>query len=301
MDKLATTAEYFRRMQGSECVIIDGGKLTVATEFLPLLNAAGLDSFDKIMALPATTVVRAVPGRSTIRVDLRSAGNITLTGYLKRYGVEYLSPFDKLLRLIHWPGRDDEAAREWRKMLLLRQHDFLTAVPVAIGQSRRGGIVTSSFLLQQEIHNGLAADEYIAQQLASAPPQRKWKLYAEIGELARALQDAGFVHKDFYLQHIFVVERGDDWDLYLIDLQRVLGPRHHRRRWFLKDLSALVHSARVRTKLSQTDLLRIYLAYAGTKKLQPADKQFIASVWRRVRKMQGRRPKYGRVWNKAES
>ena len=287
-------------MHDSEYITLDGGKLIASSEFLPLLQAAGLDSFDKIMALPTKSVIRAVPGRSTIRVELPSPSGGTLVGYLKRYGEEYLSPLDKLLRRIHWAGSDDEASREWRKMLLLRTHNFLTAIPIAAGQSRRAGIVTSSFLLQQEIPDGLAADDYIVQKLANAPPQRKWGLFRKLGELARTFQDAGFIHKDFYLKHIFVVERGDDWDLYLIDLQRVLGPRPHRQRWYLKDLSALTHSARRRAHLSLPNLLRIYLAYARTTKLQAADKQFIADIWRRVRRLRGRQPRYGRVWNAAD-
>jgi hypothetical protein len=287
-------------MRDPEYITLDDGKLTVASRFLPLLQAAGLDSFNKIMALPAKAVVRAVPGRSTVRIELPQPTGDMLVGYLKRYGEEYLSPLDKLLRRIHWPGSDDEAAREWRKMLLLRTHNFLTAVPIAVGQSRRAGIVTSSFLLQQEIPNGLPTDDYIVQRLASVPSQRKWGLCKKLGELARTFQDAGFIHKDFYLKHIFIVERGDDWDLYLIDLQRVLGPRAHRQRWYLKDLAALAHSARRRGKLSLPNILRIYRGYVRTTKLQAADKQFIANVWRRVRKLRGRKPRYGRVWNAAE-
>jgi hypothetical protein len=287
-------------MHDSKYITLDGGRLIVGSEFLPLLQAAGLDSFDKIMALPAEAVIRAVPGRSTVRIELPLSTGGRLVGYLKRYAEEYLSPFEKLLRRIHWPGSDDEAAREWRKMLLLRTHNFLTAVPIAVGQSRRGGIVTSSFLLQQEIPNGLPTDDYIVQRLAASPPQRKWKLCEKLGELARTFQDAGFIHKDFYLKHIFIVERGDDWDLYLIDLQRVLGPRAHRQRWYLKDLSALAHSARRRGKLSLPNILRIYRGYARTKKLKAADKQFIRIVWQRVRKLRGHQPKYGRIWNAAE-
>ncbi len=155
-------------------------------------------------------------------------------------------------------------------------------------------------MLQQEIPGGLPADDYIVQRLATAPPQRKWGFFKKLGELARTFQDGGFIHKDFYLKHIFVVEHDSDWDLHLIDLQRVLGPRKHRQRWYLKDLSALAHSARRRGKLSLPNTLRIYRGYARTTKLQAADKQFIGNIWRRVRRLRGRQPKYGRIWNAAE-
>src|ERR1035437_2039223 len=94
---------FIQWMRDPEYITLDDGKLTVGSEFLPLLQAAGLDSFDKIMALQAKAVIRAVPGRSTIRVELPLPTGRTLVGYLKRYEEEYLSPLDKLLRLIHWP------------------------------------------------------------------------------------------------------------------------------------------------------------------------------------------------------
>ena len=251
----------------------------IAPEFEPLLRAHGLDSFDRIMALPTRAVVRAVPGRSTVRVELPS-----FVGYLKRYEADYHSPVKKLLRLLHWPGFDDEAAREWRKIQLLRQHGFLTATPVAVG--RRG---FASFLLQQEITGGEPADEYLRRQ----PTGRRHRLLAKVGKLARRLRDAGLIHKDLYLKHIFVAERGDDWQLYLIDLQRVLGPRPHRGRWYLKDAAALAFSARAHAGCSLTDLMRLYKAYA----LGETDKRFVRKVWRRVERLLRRTPKYKRVWN----
>jgi tRNA A-37 threonylcarbamoyl transferase component Bud32 len=271
-------------MLTADFVTIDNGRVTAAAPFLPVLQAAGLDTFDRFMALPARGTVRAVPGRSTVRVELPS-----LTAYLKRYEPNYLSTADRVLRALHWPGADDEASREWRKMLLLREHGFLTATPVAAGQSRRGGIVLSSFLMQQEISGGQPADEV----LPKLPLPRKRRLLRRLGALARRLRDAGFIHKDLYLKHIFVVERGDDWDLYLIDLQRVLGPRRHRKRWYLKDAAALAHSARARTHCSKTDLLRLYQGYASG----AMDRTFIRKVWSRMERLQRHPPKYKRVWN----
>lgn len=257
--------------------------IEITPEFERVLRSNGLETFDKFLALPATNIVRAVPGRSTLRIQLPG-----FVGYLKRYEPGYLTPAKKLLRLLRWPGADDEAAREWRKIHLLRQHDFLTATPVALG--RRGD---ASFLLQQEIAGGVPADEYL-QQLTTP---KRWQLLPQIGRLARRLHDAGFIHKDLYLKHIFVVERDNGWDLFLIDLQRVLGPRRHRRRWYVKDLGALAHSARARAQCTRSDLLRMYRAYAGVDKLQRADKLFIGKIWRRVQRLRQRPPKYRRVWN----
>ena len=275
----AVLKDAHSRMLKSDFVTVDNGQLTVASEFLPSLRAAGLDSMAKVMALPSTNVVRSVPGRSTMRIELPG-----FTAYLKRYESGYRSLAKKILRLIHWPGFDDEASREWRKIRLLRQHGFLTATPIAVGQQGH-----ASFLLQQEIPGGKPADEYL--QTLTMPRRRR--LLPQLGALARRLRDAGFVHKDLYLKHIFVVERGDEWDLYLIDLQRVLGPRRHRERWYLKDAAALAHSTRVRSHCSRTDLLRLYQGYAPGE----MDREFIRKAWSRLERLRRHPPKYKRVWN----
>lgn len=268
-------------MSAPEFTTMDDGQITVAAGFAPLLAQHGLDSFDKIMALPTTDVVRSVPGRSTVRIALGP-----FTGYLKRYDRSYLSLRKRILRALRWPGADDEASREWRKILLLRRHGFLTARHVAVGQKRRGGIVTASFLLQEQIPGGVPADQYLQKQHA----RRKRALLAQIGVLARRLRQAQFIHKDLYLKHIFVVERDDDWDLYLIDLQRVLGPRRHRLRWYLKDAAALAYSVRAHAGGSSTDVLRVLKSYG-------ADKAFIRRVRSRARRLAKRTPKYKRIWN----
>jgi tRNA A-37 threonylcarbamoyl transferase component Bud32 len=240
-----------------------------------VLRAGGLDAFEAFMALPRTNVVRAVPGRSTVRVELSG-----FVGYLKRYEPGYLSPAKKFFRLIHWPGFDDEAAREWRKIHLLRQHGFLTANPVARG--RQG---FASFLLQQEITGGVPTDELIQ----TLDTFNRRQLLRRVGQLTRRLRDAGLIHKDLYLKHIFVA----NGELYLIDLQRVLGPRRHRERWYMKDAAALAFSVRAHGKGSRTDVMRVYKAYAPGK----TDKAFVRQVWKKVELLLQRTPKYKRVWN----
>jgi len=278
-------------------ISLDEGRLRVAAGFVEGLRADGVDTFDRFMALPAHTVVRAVPGRSTIRVEIASPGRAATAGYLKRYERGYLSMGRKVLRWLRWPGTDDEASREWRTMLLLRQHGFQTAEPIALGQRRTAGMVVESFLLQEEIPGGMPADEYFLKRLAHATPQERWRLLDLIGNLAGRFLRAGFIHKDLYLKHVFVVERQAGWELFLIDLQRVLGPRRHRARWHLKDLGALGFSALVHAKRSNTDLLRIYRGFSGRRKLDPADKPFLRRLGKRIQSFARRQPKYRRVWN----
>lgn len=284
-------------MSDDQFISLDAGRLLVSATHAATLQVQGLDTFERFMGLSAHTVVRAVPGRSTVRVEFGAPNTANLVGYLKRYERGYLSAGQRCLRWLRWPGSDDEAAREWRKILLLRQHGFRTAEPMALGQLRSGGIVRESFLLQREISGGMAADEYLLKHRADAPPARRWTLLRQIGELAGRFLRAGFIHKDLYLKHVFVAEQDGRLDLFLIDLQRVLGPRRHRERWLLKDLGALGFSALVHAKGSRTDLLRLYLGYAGRPRLQETDKLLIPRIWNRIRSFTRRRPRYRRVWN----
>jgi hypothetical protein len=277
---------------------LDGGRMLVEESWAAVLRANGLDAVTKLMALQSGKVERAVPGRSTVRLELAVRDGTRIAVYLKRFDPEYLSLGRALLRFLRWPGADDEALREWRKIFQLRRHGFVTAPPVAVGQLRRAGIVTHSLVMTQEITGGIPADQYFQSHLRAGPLRRKWAWLAAVGRFARHFQEARFIHKDFYLSHIFVVEEGEDWRFHLIDLQRVRGPRWHLSRWYLKDLIALTFSARIKARCSRPDMLRLYKAYARRVKLSTKDKQIIRRLWRRARKLERRPPRYRRVWNR---
>ena len=72
-------------MADNPFITLDHGQMQVAADFLPLLRAYGFDTFEKIMAYPSQTVVRSVPGRSTMRIHLPLLTGDLLIGYLKRY------------------------------------------------------------------------------------------------------------------------------------------------------------------------------------------------------------------------
>ena len=83
--------------------LLDQDRITVASDFLPLLRANGLETFEQVMALAGGKVARDFPGRRTVRLDLRNPDG-SLTGiYLKRYEADYLSAGQRFLRLIRWP------------------------------------------------------------------------------------------------------------------------------------------------------------------------------------------------------
>jgi tRNA A-37 threonylcarbamoyl transferase component Bud32 len=160
----------------------------------------------------------------------------------------------------------------------LREHGFNTATPVACGQ--RG---LSSFVLTLEIPGGIAADEFFEKLDGS---QRR-QFIERVADLTRRFHEAGFIHKDYYLSHIFVSRD----QLYLIDLQRVLGPGKLHPRWQIKDLSQLAYTAQL-AGASRTDLLRFYKRYADK-----MDWGFIRKVMARVAGLHVRGPKYDVIWD----
>jgi hypothetical protein len=273
--------------------ILDNGRLRIATKFLSLLQANGLDTFEKIMASPAGQIVRSFPGRNTVRLDLKHPGGEVGRFFLKRYESSYLSSWRFFLRAIHWPGAEDEAMREWRAALTLRSSGFNTAIPVAVGQTMTGGVVTRSFVMTAEIAGGVCAHNAIPS--FTATQRRAFAL--ESGELTRRLHHAGFVHKDYYLYHIFVVPKhspAESLQLALIDLQRVVRPVWLRERWLIKDLAALAYSAR-RVGMSRTTLARFFRVYRGHTRLSDQDKQLARKVLKRVRWLNSRQPKHDRL------
>jgi heptose I phosphotransferase len=280
-------------MTGSDTQILDGGRLVVCGEFVDLLRANELDTFASIMARTGGAVMRAVPGRSTVRVELRRPEGGTLIAFLKRYEPEYLSFGQKLFRLLRWPGARDEARHEWDAIARLRAAGFVTATPIAVGQQSKCGAVTRSFLLTAEIACGIAAHDH----LRTLDAKRRRELALAIAKLTRRFHGAGFAHKDYYLSHILVVPAAvGEPALFFIDLQRLIRPRLFGERWRVKDLAALGYSAQ-RSGATRADLLRFYKACFSRQHFGESDRRLIRKIMARINSLHRRGPKYDVIWD----
>ncbi len=271
----------------------DGGRLFVVGQFAPWLQAHRLDTVERLMEFDGGRRMRAVPGRSTVRLELSGPAG-TWVFFLKRYEPEYLSRLGRWLRRLRWPAAQDEARREWEAIHRLRAQGFKTAEPVAVGQSRRGGLVVRSLVMTAEVANARPAHELWPTLDAAQRRQL-------IGALARwtaRFHAAGYVHKDLYLSHFLVTPGTEDArpELVCIDLQRVTQPRWLRTRWRVKDLAQLAYSARA-AGARPVELLRFYQIYAGRTRLQTSDRRLIRRIWRRVRRLEQRAPRYDVLWD----
>ena len=236
----------------------------ISPEFLPLLREHKLDTFDAIMQCPAEHVMRSVPGRSTVRLPMGI--------YLKRYEPAYYPLWKRLCP-------HDEATQEWRATHALLHAGFNAPKPVASG--RRG---LRSFVMTLEIAGGIDAEATLLKRDTAG----RHALLESIAQVSWRFLEAGFIHKDLYLRHIFVAGT----ELYFIDLQRAIGPAQFAQRWHVKDLAALAHSVS-RLGLPDADLLPALRQCGGDE-----------ALWRRVEArmawLNKRRPKYIGVWDNPE-
>jgi heptose I phosphotransferase len=267
--------------------ILDHGRITVSGRFLPMLRAHGLDSFKDVMAFPGGKVARDFPGRRTVCLELKTPDGLTQPVYLKRYEPSYLSVSGRLLRLLHWPGLEDEALREWQMIHQVRSLGIPTATPISVGQQTAGGIVTRSFVMTLGIPGAIEGDTYAK----TLPRQERRQFLRRVADMARRLHQAGFVHKDYYVGHVLVSTVAGGTDLFLIDLQRVSRPCCWRQRGVTKDLGALAYST-LNAGASRSDLISAYQTYCGIAKLGALEKQVARRVLRRVAWLRTRRPKH---------
>ena len=229
-----------------------------------------------------------MPGRITRRVELKSPDGSSLAAYLKCYE-----------RVLPWPYRwlglpvgtesGLESLNEWCQILALRKLGFQTAAPIAAGwqQDIKTGTIRS-FVMTVEIGGTVSGYDYWA---ASNGSQRR-ALIRRIADLARRFHQAGFIHKDFYLNHIFVAERAEELELTLIDLQRVLGPRTFRTRWLVKDFGSILFSLE-KAGARRVGLLRLFKLYMSERPVGTAGKSFLRKSFKKAARLHRHKPKYG--------
>lgn len=164
-------------------------------------------------------------------------------------------------------ARAEDARREWENHRLLLGAGFFAARPAAGGVLRDGRGLYSSVRLF-----GL---QPMDEAWPSLDPRRAIRAAAD---LARRLHACGLVHKDLYLNHLFVAPGGDR--IALVDVGRL--ERSTSRRLRIKDLAAIAYSAR--GLASRTTLWRGLLRYGG-------DKRLARAVIRKAKRIAGHVPR----------
>lgn len=127
------------------------------------------------------------------------------------------------------------ARREAENLAALRADGLDVPRPLALLE--RGA---RSVLVMERVAHG----ETLAERLARAPRPERRRLAARLAEDVARLHRGGWFHRDLYLVHWILaeVEAGAPERPVLLDVGRARRRGRPRRRWFVKDLAALLHS-----------------------------------------------------------
>ena len=109
----------------------------------------------------------------------------------------------------------------------------------------------------------------------------------ELAGLVQRFHAAGWIHRDLYLHHGVLSERGE---LCLFDLGRARHGRRHRSRWYVKDLAALLMSApEAVTRSERWRFARRWFAGSGIHG-RAAHRRWAERVERKARRLGAHRP-----------
>ncbi len=163
---------------------------------------------------------------------------------------------------------------------------------IACGSRRNGFREVASLLLTAELH-GESLEKWLPRRVASLDRNMKRNLSQDLAALVARLHNAGLIHRDLYMSHIFISAKGEnDINLSLLDLQRVIRPRWRRRRLIVKDLAALNYStpSSAATNADRVRWLRLYL---GERSVSANQRTLIRAVVRKTRRIARHSAKHG--------
>ena len=173
------------------------------------------------------------------------------------------------------------AEREFNALLALRALDLPVPSPIAFIERGR-----CSLLAMERI----PSSKTLREQLAVISRAESEPLLERLLELLVSLHRAGWHHRDLYLHHILIDAEGE---LALIDLGRARRPLWIRRRWFAKDLAALLLWTPL--EVSDRERLRFLARYMNRMEMlgRGERRRFLLDVLSRRERMARHRPRHG--------
>jgi hypothetical protein len=239
-------------------------------------------TFREYFAITSEENVTRKKGRTVVKIQRGGK-----TYYLKRH--TGMSWKDALLEYCRHGRRMSNARLEWKAMQIADSLGIPNMPFRAFGEKFSAFRERSSFLLTEALPPGRTVEDQLRDGL-DLPLAQRILLCKRIAGIARKLHGAGYVHKDFYLGHFYVVGdlMKDDYVLHLLDLQRLARGAKILNRWSLKDMTALYFSALPFLKdglISRTDMLRLYHFYVGRERLEEKDRKFLAKLFLKEKKI----------------
>lgn len=269
----------------SACRSERSGFLWIEPAIRPLLENAGLTDFEAITRDTRNELLRRLPDRENLRLNLADETGAARRMYLKWHRSE------PGRQRPSWSNRRKPTAGrlEAQRILEFQQVGLPTMSLVAVGERPGTGSMPESLLVTDELAGYTQLDDYLEERFRGPAPNEDVSLRAlirRVAGVASQFHRLGYNHRDFYCCHFFVREtvRGR-FDVRLIDLQRVQHRQWWRRRWLIKDLAQLAYSAGRRC-IGRRERMLFIKSYLGVDKLSSSDKRFIRRILRREWRME---------------
>ncbi len=259
------------------------GKMWWDDRLRPELCRAGLTGFEAVMANLTGECLRTLKDRENWHLQLAGAEQQPYGVYLKKHHVR---TWRSRLRAVLGVGPGTTAGRvEAQNVGSLTADGIRVMNLVAYGEKLHTNGLVESFVLTEELAAHTELPQFLRRRFTPTPPRgsshRDRDLHRLIRQLAltvRRFHAAGYNHRDLYGCHFFVKEPAPgEFEIRLIDLQRVQRRRRFRRRWLVKDLAQLAWSA-PHDRIKCTHKMAFIRHYLGVRKLRPADKRLIREV-----------------------
>jgi len=256
-------------------------------------------TFDQLMEWPGKEF-RHVKNRRTIRFE---AGG---RGYFMK--VHRAAGWAEILKNVshgRWPTVT--AKPEWLAADKLREVGVKTVTVAGRGMRGKNPAARESFIITEELVGMVELHQFVLHMGDLRGMRRvelKRALIHAAATCARLCHNNGINHRDFYLAHLLMEDRdwsrwreADPLELYLIDLHRAQIRKRVPRRWWVKDVSALLFSS-LDCGLSDQDLLRFVRSYhagasaaASFREESTAWRQVVTRAVKLYRKEHGRPPR----------
>lgn len=267
--------------------------LKLLESYAPLLEAAGLGTFEKLFRFDGGRYIDGHRDRSVVRFELVDREGRPVAFYLKREWSPKPAMLlrDALARGLRPPL--SRSRREYRNLVALGRAGVATAEPVAVGEERSGLSYRRALLVVREVPEAVNLDTYLAgfPRLAGARAElaAKRAMVREIATMVRRMHDAGLVFRDLWAKHVLVspsMPHGSCRPT-LIDAQRArrFPQMMPQARWH--DLAALAVTTE-QPACTLSDRLRFLLAYARQSRLTPGVKLMLRRVAERSRRLRGK-------------
>jgi heptose I phosphotransferase len=243
------------------------GLLWVRADLQERLERFGLSHFEDWMGLRGIEFLE-ISMRPTRPVVALSVPDLTQTVFLKRHLEEPRT--EAIMERLGWIPPQSEARKEAGKLHLFSQGGIHVPEVVAWGEGVWEGLRRASFLATLDLE-ALPLERYLFRNwkppVARDMALDKRRTIQALALLTRRMHQAGLVHRDFYLGHIFVHGKGGEGFLSVIDVQRA----SERPSWWIrsriKDLASL-HFSSDPHFVRKADRIRFLKTYWAAQRLR---------------------------------